>query len=95
MQKTTTDSHVGWSTLRLPYLRVRLNKTIKLLNNLEELGARDALLHNHPRDRDHRKAAVVQLLRLHRLQRLRVLGLQACADYGQVAPQLCCRLLPT
>ena len=43
----------------------------------EELAAGHGLLRHHPRDRDHRQAAVVQLLRLHLLQLRRVRGLQA------------------
>lgn len=35
------------------------------VNPSEELAARDALLHHHPGDGDHGKAAIVELLRLH------------------------------
>merc|ERR1719359_1556581 len=56
-----------------------------LWRSSEQLPARDALLHDHPRDRDHRKAAVVQLLRLHLLELHRVLGLQAKRIEAEVA----------
>eukprot|EP00964_Phaeocystis_antarctica_P045543 scaffold26226_cov79-Phaeocystis_antarctica.AAC.4 len=53
--------------------------------DLEELGAGDALLHDHAGDGDHGKAAVVELLALHLLESERVRRLQAERVEAQVA----------
>merc|ERR1712025_974477 len=81
----TCDTHTHTRTLRGRAGAVRATDGPGLGARLEELGAGDALLHDHAGDGDHGEAAVVELLRLHLLERERVRRLQTERVESQVA----------